>query len=184
MKQTEPNTARPTRGRNMRQLVAVFCVALFFCGQSAAAYDKRLIYVLEQLRQCRLDLEEELPAVGGPAVGVAATPHEFFLLFPYVVRIASDEDLKEMLADRSPVVRIMGAKCAVMRNVSVLGGAVEEMTKDQAKVYVVSGCVVTKRTAGEIVTELKIHPTFLEEMDENPKPSETTPPLATPRADR
>lgn len=72
-----------------------------------------------------------------------------------------------MLADKSPVVRIMGAKCAVMRKVPGLGKAVDELGKDQTKVYVVPfGCSVMRWTVGEVVTELKKHPTFLQDEEE------------------
>lgn len=65
----------------MKRLITIVCLALGMSAQ-CSAYDERLIHVLEQLRQCRLDFDESLPAVGGPAVGAAATPHEFFYYFP------------------------------------------------------------------------------------------------------
>lgn len=148
-----------------RSITALFlCVVL---SVQCSAYDNRLTHVLEQLRDCQMECDENLPVVGGPAVGEAAAPHVFYMLIPYVLRIASEEDLKEMLSDKSPVVRIMGAKCAVKRRTPALGKIMDELEKDQARVYVMPyGCGVTKWTVGEVVTELKIHPAFLEDEEE------------------
>jgi len=143
-------------------LFGVACVAHCF-----GAYDKRLVHVLAQLRDCKMAFDVELPMVGGPAVGYAGTPHEFYLLFPYVRRIASDGDLVAMLRDASPVVRIMAAKCIVQQKDSPLMPELDALTKDADKVYVAPfGCVITKQTVSEVVRELKKDPDFLGDLKE------------------
>lgn len=137
-------------------------IALVAASSALAAYDKKLIYVLEQLRQCKFD--ENTPLVGGPAIGYAGIPHEFYLLFPYVDRLASQEDLQAMLRDKSAVVRIMAAKCILGKKEQVgdLKKSVEVLNKDVTKVYVMPfGCVASLQTVSEVVGELQKDPDFL-----------------------
>jgi hypothetical protein len=155
-------------------------MAFVLVAQCAAAYDQRLVHVLDQLRECK-DPFYGLPMVGGAAIGDAATPHEFFLLVPYVLRVASEKDLKEMLADKSPVVRIMGAKCAVMRGADGLKNDVDGLLKDQSVVCVAPyGCSIEKSTVGEVIAELKKHPAFLQD-EEEWQPNKTSEPTAMTR---
>jgi hypothetical protein len=103
-------------------------------------------------------------------VGEAATPHEFYLLFPYVSRIASDTDLSAMLQDKSPVIRIMAAKCIVQQKDSTLIRALDALTKDSAKVYVAPlGCDILQQTVSEVINELKKDPDFLGDPKEPPQ---------------
>jgi len=146
----------------MKPIIAAVCFALICTAQCFCAYEKKLTHVLEQLRECTLTLTEELPLVGGPAVGAAATPHEFYLLFPYVSTVATDEDLRAMLRDKSAVVRIMGAKCILQKKDSVLRDAVDLLAKDSTKVYVAPfGCGILRQSVGEVVAELKKDSDFL-----------------------
>lgn len=142
---------------------------LIIASNAAAAYEKKLIYVLEQLRQCKFD--DETPLVGGPAIGYAGHPHEFYLLFPYVDRVASHEDLVAMLRDKSPVVRVMAAKCILGKKYRVgdLKKSVDILEKDTTRVYVMPfGCTATVKTVSEIITELKRDPDFLGDPKEGP----------------
>ena len=146
----------------MKKLALTFLVGIACVAQCFGAYDKRLVHVLEQLRDCKMAFDVELPMVGGSAVGDAATPHEFYLLFPYVSRIAGEADLAAMLRDKSPVVRIMAAKCIVQQKDSSLMRELDALTKDADEVYVAPfGCGILKQTVGEVVRELKKDPSFL-----------------------
>lgn len=146
----------------MKKRAFTFLIGLACAAQCFGSYDKRLVHVLEQLRACKMAFDVELPMVGGSAVGAAATPHEFYLLFPYVSRIASDADLAAMLRDKSPVVRIMAAKCIVQQKESPLIHALDSLTKDTAQVYVAPfGCGILKQTVGEVVAEMKKDSNFL-----------------------
>ena len=144
---------------NRFTLVAI----LFLCVPlNSHGYDRKLIYVLEQLRHCQFD--DKTALVGGPAVGYAGRPHEFYLLFPYVSRLASHEDLVSMLADRSPVVRIMSAKCILSKQYQVgdLKKSVDVLAKDKTQVYVIpSGCSPELRTVADVVADLKKDPNYL-----------------------
>lgn len=138
-----------------------------------AAYDKRLVHVLEQLRSCSLALDEELPMVGGSAVGYAGTPHEFYLLLPYVQQVSSDDDLRAMLRDRSPVVRIMAAACILKKEGGQLSSDLQPLSKDRAKVFIAPfGCVVLKMTVAEVVSEMKKHPRYFEGEEEPNQPAQ------------
>ena len=161
----------------MKPIIAAVCFALICTAQCFCAYEKKLTHVLEQLRECTLTLTEELPLVGGPAVGAAATPHEFYLLFPYVSTVATDEDLRAMLCDKSAVVRIMGAKCILQKKDSVLRDAVDLLAKDSTKVYVAPfGCGILRQSVGEVVAELKKDSDFLGDPKEPYQTSEPTAP--------
>jgi hypothetical protein len=151
----------------MRRLFLLFLLSALPCF---AAYDPRLIHVLEQLRDCRLSLGEELPMVGGAAVGAAGTPHEFYLLLPYVLQVAGDADLKAMVRDRSPVVRIMAAACILKKADRSLRAELEPLAKDRAVVFVAPfGCAILKETVAEVVGEMRKHPRYFEgEEESNP----------------
>jgi hypothetical protein len=132
-----------------------------------AAYDKRLVHVLEQLRSCSFTFDENLPMVGGAAVGDAGSPHEFYLLLPYIIQFAGDEDLRAMLNDRSPVVRIMAAACIVKKEDKQMLADLEPLSKDTTRVYVAPfGCVILKLTVAEVVSEIKKHPRYFEGEEE------------------
>ena len=137
-------------------------LGLLFVAQVFAAYNKRLVHVLEQLRQCKFTSTEELPAVGGPAMGMTNQDHEFYLLYPYVHNLANGEDLKEMLRDPNPVVRVMGAKCILNNDDPDLRKKVTALQADQAAVYVAPfGCTIYKSTVGEVIAALREDPDFL-----------------------
>lgn len=146
----------------MKKLTLIFLIGIACAAHCFGAYDKRLVHVLAQLRECKMAFDIELPMVGGAAVGDGAEPHEFYLLFPYISRIASDADLRAMLQDKSPVVRIMAAKCIVQQKDSTLIRDLDALTKDSAKIYVAPfGCGILKQTVGEVIGELKKDPNFL-----------------------
>jgi len=129
---------------------------------SVSAYDRQLIYVLEQLRQCKFDDKSSM--AGGSAIGHAGRPHEFYLLFPYVASLASHEDLIAMLRDQSPVVRIMAAKCILGKGYQFgdLKKEVDVLENDSTAIYVaLVGCCITKETVAQVLKELKKDPHFL-----------------------
>lgn len=128
--------------------------------ESLAAYNQRLIYVLEQLRHCRSAFDET-PEIGGEAVGATGTAHTFSLLYPYVSQFASDADLVAMCRDKSAVVRVMAAKCIVNRKRSAAAGALDALSKDSEKLLVFPyGCTGIEMTVAEIVAKLKKDPDF------------------------
>jgi hypothetical protein len=145
-------------------------LSLFFTlACSSSGYEQSLIYVLEQLRHCQFD--EKTALVGGRAIGYAGRPHEFYLLFPYVNSLASHEDLVAMLQDRSPVVRIMAAKCILGKEYQVgdLKKSVDVLGNDKAQVYVMPfGCGAELRTVADVVSELKKNPDYLGDPKEEP----------------
>jgi hypothetical protein len=156
----------------MKRITLLFLVVALPCF---AAYDKRLVHVLAQLRACTLTLDEELPMVGGAAVGAAASPHEFYLLLPYVLQIASDDDLRAMVRDRSPVIRIMAATCILKKEDKGLSAELDLLSKDAAKVFVVPfGCGVLKQSVAQVVANMKTHPRYFEG-EEEPKIPEPKP---------
>jgi hypothetical protein len=144
-----------------RPILIVIAAALVFTAK-AFAYDSQLIYVLEQLRHCTYD--DNTPMVGGSAIGFAGRPHEFYLLFPYVDRLASEDDLKAMLRDKSAVVRLMAVKCILGKKYRVgdLKKAVDVLEKDTTKVFVApAGCDVTQDTVAGVLKEFRKNPDFL-----------------------
>jgi hypothetical protein len=168
----------------MKRTITILFLALALSVTGHAAYSEGLIYVLEQLRHCRFLATEETPMVGGRAIGYAGTPHEFYLLFPYVSHIATEQDLAAMLQDKSPVVRIMGAKCVLKRRwFQFPKPSVEELLKDGVQVFVApSGCMISKRTVGAVIAELKRNPDFLgdEKPPISPEPTSSTSSRQTP----
>ncbi len=122
--------------------------------------------------------------VGGAAIGDAGTPHEFYLLLPYVMQFSGDDDLRAMLKDGSPVVRIMAAACIVKKKDKRLLADLEPLAKDTAKLYVAPfGCGLLKLTVAEVVSEMKKHPRYFEGDEEPNQTPEPTPAAVTPRAD-
>jgi hypothetical protein len=163
----------------MRRILALFLALTVPC---LSAYEKRLVHVLEQLRSCSLTLDEKLPMVGGAAIGDVGTPHEFYLLIPYFMQFAGDNDLREMLRDGSPLVRIMAAACILKNEDKRLVFNLEPLATDTAKLYVAPfGCGVLKLTVAELVSEMKTHPRYFEG-DE--KPNQALEPTATAVTDR
>jgi hypothetical protein len=155
----------------MKRIILLFLVTTLPC---LAAYDKKLVHVLEQLRACTFALDEEQPMVGGAAVGAAGSPHEFYLLFPYVLQVASEDDLRAMIRDRSPVVRIMGAACILKKEDKDLAAELDILGKDTATLYVAPfGCAVLKQSVAETVAEMKKTPHYFdgaEEPNQAPEP--------------
>lgn len=135
--------------------VILFLILLAAAAEASAAYSKRLIYVLEQLRYCRSAFDDA-PEIGGEAVGAAGAPHAFHLLYPYVSQFASDADLSAMCRDKSPVVRVMAAKCIVNRKDSAAKDQLDALSKDATKLLVFPfGCSGVEMTVAEIVEKLK-----------------------------
>ena len=162
--------------------VLVFILLLVGVADSSAAYDKRLVYVLEQLRHCRSAFDEA-PEIGGEAVGAAGAPHAFYLLYPYVSQFASDADLAAMCRDKSAVVRVMAAKCIVNRKDSAAADALEALSKDSEKLLVFPhGCSGFEMTVAEIVAKLRKEPDFPSAPKEPNQAPEPTHVLVTPRA--
>lgn len=154
----------------MRRVLLVILVALF-AAQLSAAYDKRLVHVLEQLRQLRSAFDE-MPEIGGAAVGSSGMPHPFYLLFPYISNLASNADLTAMCRDKSPVVRVMAAMCVLDRKHLAMTSALGLLERDSAKVLVFPyGCSGSAMSVAEIVSMLKKDPDFLA----GPKPPNKAP---------
>ena len=155
----------------MKRIILFFLVTALPC---LAAYDKKLVHVLEQLRTCTFAFDEELPMVGRAAVGEAGSPHEFYLLLPYVLQVASDDDLRAMVRDSSPVVRIMGAACILKKEDKSLAGELDRLSKDSARIYVAPfGCSFLKQSVAETVAEMMKHPHYFdgaEEPNQAPEP--------------
>jgi len=149
--------------KTMKRLGTYLALLVITAGLCRAAYSPRLVYVLEQLRHCRLAVGDETPMVGGRAVGAAGAPHEFYLLFPYVSRVAQEADIVAMLHDKSPVVRIMGVKCVLNRRwIQVPKPDLDPLLADKTEVFIADvGCEIHKRKVGEIVANLKAAPDFL-----------------------
>jgi len=156
----------------MKRIILFFLVTALPC---LAAYDKKLVHVLEQLRTCTFAFDEELPMVGGAAVGAAGTPHEFYLLLPYVLQLASDDDLRGMVRDRSPVVRIMGAACILKKENKDLATELDRLSKDAARIYVAPfGCSVLEQSVAETVAEMKKDPHYFDGAKAPNQPPQTT----------
>ncbi len=162
--------------KKVKRFLAVALMAGCVAVSSRAGYDPKLIYVLEQLRHCRLAQNDSTPMVGGRAVGFAGAPHEFYLLFPYIRSLAHEDDLVAMLHDQSPVVRIMGAKC-VLSGPWPPGSSrpnIDFLLEDRTLVFFADvGCMITKRTVGDIVSDLKKSPDLLGDLKEPNQPSKT-----------
>jgi len=162
-----------------------FFILLLLVGiaECSAAYDKRLIYVLEQLRHCRSAFDEA-PEIGGEVVGASGAPHVFYLLYPYVNQIASDDDLAAMCSDKSAVVRVMAAKCIVNRKNSIAVKALESLSKDSEKLIVFPyGCSGIEMTVAEVVAKLRKDPDFPsgpKEPNQSPEPMRANGPHGSP----
>jgi len=158
----------------MKLIVAIFLMGAIPC---LATYDKRIVHVLEQLRSCTMTLDEELPMIGGAAIGHAGTAHEFYLLMPYFEEISRDDDLRAMLNDRSPVVRIMGAACILKKKDIQWLEYLEPLARDSARVFVAPfGSSILKLTVAEVVREMKVHRSYFEGAEDDPpnKPVQRT----------
>lgn len=144
----------------MKRIILFFLVTALPC---LAAYDKKLVHVLEQLRACSFALDEEMPMIGGAAVGDRGSPHEFYLLIPYVLQVASDDDLRAMIRDRSPVVRIMAATCILIKEDKELVAELDLLRKDETKLFVAPyGCSILKQSVAEVVADLMKNPRYFE----------------------
>lgn len=143
----------------------------------AAQYSRHIVFVLEQLRENE-DLDRKLPFIGGSAVGYAGEPGTFFLLYPFFLHRASDEDVQAMLADKSPAVRLMAAKLVLHSDrFRSLTKQVEVLLKDEAIVALAEwGCVIERVTVAEVVRRMKADVHFLDDKPEDKKPI-SAPPL-------
>ncbi|HLP02998.1 MAG TPA: hypothetical protein VK163_13295 [Opitutaceae bacterium] len=144
----------------------VLLLALIGTSTRVDAYSDSLMPSLDRLRQCSFLGNESSPMVGGRAVGYSGAPHEFFLQFPKVAETATTADLRAMLDDPSPVVRIMAAKCIIKKPVPALSSALDALLSDNTKVYVAPyGCTVTEESVGDVIKKLKAKPSFLEDIE-------------------
>jgi hypothetical protein len=138
----------------MKKLVSI--LSLIFAVTTLNA-ESSVAHLLVQLRT--------LTAIEGPAVYYAGIPGRFSLLVPYFQNWASDEEVTAMLTDKSPVVRIMGYQCALLRKQLDLEQQMRSLEKDSAEIdYFPFGCVGGKATVGVIVCDLKKNPRLLTEL--------------------
>ncbi len=69
----------------------------------------------EGIRAAIDELRKEANFIGGSAVGFAGTPTSFYLQTGPVYQGATEADLAAMLTDKAASIRIMGAKCMLLR---------------------------------------------------------------------
>src|SRR6478736_9464268 len=150
-----------------------FVLIAFAVLSPAEAYEKRIRYVVEQLRS----LEE----IGGSAVGYAGIPHDFYLLYRYVAYASTDQDIMDMVRDTSPVVRIMGVKCAVTAPFRKLDPSLIDPALGDERELVVGpyGCVFQKMRVSDVIAALKKDPDYLGDgVFKSKRPNQTPEPTA------
>ena len=164
----------------MKKLIALFFALV--CAASAAPYSKNIIHVLQQLRTNvapSFESNQELPLIDGCAVGDAARPGTFYLLYPYVENRASVEDLTAMLGDVSPAVRLMAAKVILHSKRSEIDAKIaDRLLNDKSHVVLAAfGCAFSNTTVGAVVKQLKDDHNFLGDIPANgivsPAPSKS-----------
>lgn len=128
----------------------------------AAPYSKNIVHVLAQLRE-EENTGDKIPFIGGCAVGYAGVPGSFFLLHPYIRNRASIEDLRMMLKDKSPTIRLMAAKVLLHApQYETSAKEADVLLKDSTQVMLAEfGCMVETVTVGEVVRQMKADKKFL-----------------------
>jgi len=126
------------------------------------SYDKRMTHIVEQVR----DLQE----IGSDVVGYAGTPHDFYLLYRYAWYASTDQDLVDMLRDRSAAVRLMGAKCVLSSPFRKIDHSLlSPLDSDTTKIVVgPGGCVFTEMSVADVMTALRKNPDYLGRREPRP----------------
>ncbi|MBX3738325.1 MAG: hypothetical protein KF715_16640 [Candidatus Didemnitutus sp.] len=163
----------------MRTILLLFVLSLAAQGSE---YSRHIRFVVEQLRQIE-DLDRKLPFIGGAAVGYAGEPGTFFLLYPFFEHRASLEDIRAMLADKSPAVRLMGAKLVLHSDrFGDLTKQVDLLLKDESIVILAEwGCVIERVSVAEVVRRMKADVNFLGDNPKDKEPISVSPPPFEPK---
>jgi hypothetical protein len=149
-------------------------VAVLMCctlASVALGYDRRMRHVVEQLRS--------LDEIGGSAVGYGGIPHDFYLLYQYAAYASTDDDIRAMLRDEHPVVRIMGAKCALTSTFRKIDSALIDVVLNDHRNLMVGpgGCMFERMTVGQVVAQMKKDSDFLGEGVFKPRKKHAKSPL-------
>ncbi len=143
-------------------LFLVVFLALTARASDENAYSKMVEHAIAQLR---FHPTPGLPPqIGGEAVGYAGTPHPTYLLFQYIRATAQDSDIEAMLTDHDPVVRSIGALCALHDDWrKIQRSKIDSLLDDRSPISVgEGGCSFYVSSVGELVAKLKADPKLFE----------------------
>ncbi len=102
-----------------------------------------------------------MDTIDGCAVGYAGTPGSFFLAAGAVLKQASLDDYRSMIADRHSVVRVMGVLGIVLQHREA-SDAIAPLLDDKTPLaWMPFGCDMEHRTVGWIVRTLQKEPSVL-----------------------
>ena len=99
--------------------------------------------------------------VSGSRVGWGGRAGAFFLLSEEFLRYGTEDDFKQMLDDRNPVVRVMGLVCLAQLDAGDRAALIGSRVGDGGEVRLFVGCVTTRATVGGIASRLLSDPNFL-----------------------
>ncbi len=105
------------------------------------------------------------PLLEGYVLGYPGRIGEFFRRYPLLCGVATRGDVDQMIADKNPLVRLVGAKIDLSRG----GRDFSQLKHDTAVVWVGPlldrGKAFREMTVGEIVREMEYDPLFLQRWD-------------------
>jgi hypothetical protein len=155
-----------------------------------ADYSPRIRHVIAQLKEERFSADG-LPLVEGINSAPGSRNGTYFLLFPYILATATKDDVLLMLKDKSPIIRIAGAKRVLTDYYSPLPvSALDVLAKDEEKVRAGPTCPYGEyeiMSVASVVLALQKDPKFLFEYCEEetkPKPNQALEPTTTAVTDR
>jgi hypothetical protein len=99
--------------------------------------------------------------VGGSATGFTLAPGEFFKLSQEFLENGTTEDFKGLLADKNPVVRVMGLVCLAQTDRAAYAEIARAQRRDRAEVAYMIGCVIRHAAVAQIADRLVENPFFL-----------------------
>jgi hypothetical protein len=108
-----------------------------------------------------VDKLRSVEVIGGSATGFTLAPGEFFKLSQVFLKNGTTEDFKGLLADKNPVVRVMGLVCLAQTDRAAYAEIAKSQRLDRADVSYMIGCVISHATVAQIADRLIENPFFL-----------------------
>jgi hypothetical protein len=111
-----------------------------------------------------VNLLRSVERIETPYIGFSATParRRFYKLSKVCVTYGKEEDFKDLLGDRNPMVRAMGLACLVQVDPEAHEEVLRNYIADAGRIGMLEGCVASKITVGELVRRLIEDPEYLE----------------------
>ncbi len=141
-------------------IAAVFLAITTLLHADAVAFSEKIQDKITALRDHKM---EGVSLVEGSAVGFAGTPGLHSKSHAHFMKHATEADLKVMLADASPAVRIMAAHCIIShgKEGELLNAALMLEDDDTKIMLMPGGCGVQQSTVGEVVKQMQKNAKYL-----------------------